>query len=122
MKKCEACGTQMREDARFCPLCGLEQSVAQNTTKELNAIEEERKDALSARILAYGIMSLVFSCTFVLSLVGVICGICAKSSVAVYKSYYGAVEYRSRVGRDLSTAGIIVGAPLCLLLALVLFS
>ncbi len=117
---CRYCGAQIEDTARFCSACGQEQMRAQEDIK-FSSDFEAAKDQLSSQILTWGILSLAFSCTFIFSLIGFIFSFVAKSKVKMYVRQFGQVEYRSRVGRDLSTAGFIVGLILTILASMYLF-
>lgn len=118
---CKNCGAKIDDNARFCSDCGHEQIRVQEDIN-FSSDFEAAKDQLSSQILTWGILSLAFSCTFILSLLGLIFSFVAKGKVKTYVRQFGPVEYRSRVGRDLSTAGLIVGLILSILCALYLFA
>lgn len=71
--------------------------------------EEVRKSDLAGSILTWGILSLAFSCTSLLSLLGFIFSFTVKSRVGEYLRLYGPLEGRASVGRGLGKAGFIVG-------------
>lgn len=79
---------------------------------------EEKKNDLAGSTLKWGILSLAFSTTFFLSLLGFIFSFVAKARAREYVRLFGEVEGRSRVGRDLGTAGFIVGLILTIFSAL----
>ncbi len=119
---CRYCGAHIEDTARFCSACGHE-TVAETVKKPVNpdSARDEAKSRLANQILTWGILSLAFSCTFIFSLLGFIFSFVAKSKVNKYVRQFGQVEYRSRVGRDLSTAGFIVGLILTIFASMYLF-
>ena len=75
---------------------------------------EEKKNDLAGSTLKWGILSLAFSTTC-LCLLGFIFSFIAKAKAREYVNYFGQVEGRARVGRDLGTAGFIVGLVMTIL-------
>lgn len=136
---CKHCGERMNDTDVFCTKCGKPLASAQpsaetpvyqpyqtpqNTQSSYYApsyeapraypsngeqpVDEERS-ALASEILRYGIMSLAFSCTIFLALVGIIFSIVTKNKVATYTELYGPVSWKSKVGKSLGKAGLFAG-------------
>ena len=66
-------------------------------------------------VLVWGILGLSFACTFWLSLLGVIFSAVAKSKAASFYATYGQGSKQVKIGKNLATAGMIVGIICCVL-------
>ena len=114
---CQKCGYEVKEGTKFCPICGQEQMAAQagsakNFSTPIYMAEQdttEKKDSLAGSILTWGILSLAFSVSGCLAILGFIFSFIAKGKVKQYVELYGETEGRASVGKGLSKAGFIVG-------------
>lgn len=127
---CKHCGTQIEDEAKFCPTCGRivekEESVA-NENSAPNYFDSPAPNYFDTPapnyngegyrpqqresgggILALAILSLVFAETFFLSFLGIIFAYIAKSKINSYIIRNGELDAPGKVGRGLSIAGLIV--------------
>ena len=135
---CKHCGSQIDETAKFCTTCGKivereEYAANQNAAPDYfdtpapnyynnpapnyfdtptpnyngEGYRPQQRES-GGGILALAILSLVFAETFFLSFVGLIFGYIAKSKINSYIIRNGELDAPGKVGRGLSTAGIIV--------------
>ena len=132
---CKHCGTQMDDSAKFCPTCGkINES---NSFAEVESPAQDYFDTPTPNyfgnpnpnyfdaptynnysapvekesgggILALAILSLVFAETFFLSFLGIIFAYIARAKINNYIIKYGELDAPGKVGRGLSTAGLIV--------------
>ena len=134
---CPYCNTEVSDIARFCPKCG---KIQEPVTPAVSPVAEPpqvaaptpvtaqpdeasryadwkalRKRQLSYDTLLWGIISLVFSISF-LSLLGFIFSFVAKSKSREYTMLCGGeLEDHARVGHNLATVGFIVGLVMIIL-------
>ncbi len=115
---CKNCGRQLDEGENLCPACGTlnsaEASANANTGIEygLGAVDianEQMKNQMAGQALKWGIISLAFSCSGCLSLLGFIFSFIAKSRALAYERTFGVLEGKARVGRILGKVGFGVG-------------
>lgn len=108
---CKHCGTQLGEASKFCPNCGAAQTSEPAHEPEilLDPSKEMRKDNLAGEVLKWGIMSLAFSSSGLLALLGWIFAGTAKKKVTAYESEFGETTGRARVGKILGKVGLGVG-------------
>lgn len=135
---CKHCGAQLNDNANFCPYCGQAQSTSPQQPQQPQKAQqpqpqfqpaqpqfqqpqqptytmandprwEEKKSQMAGECLKWGILSLAFVVSGCLALLGFIFSFTAKKKVAEYVQYFGQVEGRARVGRDLGKAGFIAG-------------
>ena len=125
---CTFCGNQLADDARFCTKCGapvvednkenaIEAEIL-DASGDYEVIEDAEKSSRASSILTLGILSLAFSVSVFLPLVGIILGFVCKSKVSAFIGDYGDTEGKATVGKHLSTAGIIAGFALSVFLFL----
>ena len=130
---CNNCGTQMSDNQRFCPSCGQFQNAASVQTNPTtyyapmgmqpnHAAAEAKKNSLAGSILTWGILSLVFSDTFFLSLLGFIFSFKVSSLVNEYEQTFGPTTGRARVGKIFGTVGKILGLILTIFATLYFFA
>ena len=74
---------------------------------QTDSADDAERDDLGGVILKFGIMSLAFGLTGLLSLLGLIFACVAKSKVNAYIAKYIETQGRASVGKALSTAGLI---------------
>ena len=113
---CTKCGRQLNGDESFCPVCGTASTAsAVNTPSEANdpfsygAPDEGIKDQMAGEALKWGIMSLAFSASCLLALLGLIFSFTAKRKCEEYQSAFGEREGRARVGHVLGRVGFGLG-------------
>ena len=119
---CRFCGNELPDQANFCTKCGkmiddAEVTQAPAALADLIGDPAQRaqedpfkgeKDELGGSILKYGIMSLAFGCTGLLSLLGLIFACIGKSKVGKYLAKFQETEGKATVGKHLLTAGLWV--------------
>ena len=114
---CKNCGRQLDENENVCPVCGTVNSgetAATAPTLEygynaVNEANEELKNSMAGQALTWGILSLAFSASGCLSLLGFIFSFIAKSKALAYEQTFGVLEGKARVGRILGKVGFGVG-------------
>ena len=135
---CKYCGNELTENANFCPACGQFVSETKQapekpvTTLEAPEFEEivvmpsvekeeennREKKELGNSILTNAILGLVFSCTWILSLLGLIFAIVSKSKVNAYVDKYGETSGPATVGKHLGVAALATSIVMLALLVL----
>lgn len=108
---CKHCGKQLEEAAKFCPDCGAAQASEPAREPEilLDPAKEQRKDNMAGEVLKWGIMSLAFSVSGLLALLGWIFAGTAKRKVEEYEAAFGETTGRAHVGKILGKVGLGVG-------------
>ena len=113
---CKNCGRQLDEGENVCPVCGTVNGgeTATAPTVEygynaVNAANEQMKSEMAGQALKWGILSLAFSASGCLSLLGFIFSFIAKSKALAYQQTFGVLEGKARVGRILGKVGFGVG-------------
>ncbi len=126
---CKNCGRQLDEGENYCPVCGTLNGgeTSANTTGieyDFNAADtanEQMKSAMAGQALKWGIVSLAFSASGCLSLLGFIFSFIAKSKALSYERTFGVLEGRARVGRILGKVGFGLGLGFTIYMALIFF-
>lgn len=124
---CKNCGRQLDEGESYCPVCGtLNNGEAPAGTTALeydfnaaDSANEQLKNQMAGQALKWGIMSLAFSASGCLSLLGFIFSFIAKSKALSYERAFGILEGRARVGRILGKVGFGLGLGMTIYMALV---
>lgn len=113
---CKNCGRQLGEGETLCPVCGTLNSgetaaapTVEYSFGEVNAANDQMKNGMAGQALTWGILSLAFSCSGCLSLLGFIFSFIAKSKALAYERTFGVLEGRAKVGRILGKVGFGVG-------------
>ena len=114
---CKNCGRQLDENENVCPVCGTvnggETAAAASTLEygynAVNEANEQLKSGMAGQALTWGILSLAFSASGCLSLLGFIFSFIAKSKALAYEQTFGVLEGKARVGRILGKVGFGVG-------------
>lgn len=114
---CKNCGRQLDENENVCPVCGTVnggETAATAPTLEygynaVNEANEELKNSMAGQALTWGILSLAFSASGCLSLLGFIFSFIAKSKALAYERTFGILEGKAKVGRILGKVGFGVG-------------
>ena len=114
---CKNCGRQLDEGENVCPVCGTvnggETSAAATTVEysfdAVGEANEQLKNSMAGQALTWGILSLAFSASGCLSLLGFIFSFIAKSKALAYEQTFGILEGKARVGRILGKVGFGLG-------------
>ena len=123
---CKNCGRQLDEGENICPACGTVN--ASETTATPNAgieyavdavdlANERLKDEMAGEALKWGIISLAFSASVCLSLLGFIFSFIAKGKALAYQNVFGVLEGRAKAGRILGKIGFGVGLGMTIYMA-----
>lgn len=123
---CKNCGRQLDENENVCPVCGTVNGGETATAPTLeygydavNEANEQLKNGMAGQALTWGILSLAFSASGCLSLLGFIFSFIAKSKALAYEQTFGVLEGKARVGRILGKVGFGVGLGMTIYMALV---
>ena len=113
---CKNCGRQLDEGENVCPVCGTVNGGETATAPAVeygydavNAANEQLKSEMAGQALTWGILSLAFSASGCLSLLGFIFSFTARKKAREYARLFGQLEGRARVGNILSWAGFGTG-------------
>ena len=114
---CKNCGRQLDENENVCPVCGTVnggETAATASTLEygynaVNEANEQLKNGMAGQALTWGILSLAFSASGCLSLLGFIFSFIAKSKALAYEQTFGVLEGKAKVGRILGKVGFGLG-------------
>lgn len=113
---CRNCGRQLDEGENFCPACGTmnatETPSATTVQYDLNAVDtanERMKEEMAGQAFKWGLMSLIFSGTACLSLLGFIFSFIAKGKAMAYQNVFGELQGRAKAGRILGKIGFGLG-------------
>jgi hypothetical protein len=113
---CKNCGRQLDEGENVCPVCGTVNGGETTATPTLeygynavNEANEQMKSEMGGQALKWGILSLAFSASGCLSLLGFIFSFIAKSKALSYQQTYGMLEGKAKVGRILGKVGFGLG-------------
>ena len=125
---CKNCGRQLDENENVCPVCGTvnggETSTAPTLEYGYNAVNEaneQLKNEMASQSLKWGILSLAFSASGCLSLLGFIFSFIAKSKALAYEQTFGVLEGKARVGRILGKVGFGVGLGMTIYMGFAVF-
>lgn len=122
---CKNCGRQLDENENVCPVCGTvnggETAAAASTLEygynAVNEANEQLKSGMGGQALTWGILSLAFSASGCLSLLGFIFSFIAKSKALAYEQTFGVLEGKARAGRILGKVGFGVGLGMTIYMA-----
>ena len=125
---CKNCGRQLDENENVCPVCGTvnggETATAPTLEYGYNAVaeaNEQLKNGMAGQALTWGILSLAFSASGCLSLLGFIFSFIAKSKALAYEQTFGILEGKARVGRILGKVGFGVGLCMTIYMGFAVF-
>ena len=125
---CKNCGRQLDENENVCPVCGTVNGgeTAKASTLEygydaVNEANEQLKNSMAGQALTWGILSLAFSASGCLSLLGFIFSFIAKSKALAYEQTFGILEGKARVGRILGKVGFGVGLGMTIYMGFAVF-
>jgi hypothetical protein len=82
----------------------------------MNAYSEQQASSVASSALTFGILGVVFACTFILSLLGMIFSCIAMSKAKKYKEMTGTYLGKAGVGRGLGIGGLITSIFMILIL------
>ena len=123
---CKNCGRKLDEGENVCHVCGTVnggETAAASTLEygydTVNETNEQMKSEMAGQALKWGILSLAFSASGFLSLLGFIFSFIAKSKALAYEQAFGVLEGRAKVGRILGKVGFGVGLGMTVYMALV---
>ena len=123
---CKNCGRQLDEGETLCPACGTvnaTEATATAATAEyaINEANEQLKSGMGGQALTWGILSLAFSASGCLSLLGFIFSFIAKSKALAYEQTFGVLEGKARVGRILGKVGFGLGLGMTIYMGIAFF-
>lgn len=78
----------------------------------------QQLESLASSALTMGILSLVFACTFFISFLGIVFGAIGKGKAKQFALLNGLPAGKAKVGSILSTAGLIVGIIMTVILVI----
>ena len=107
---CTKCGRELADTETYCPYCG--QIFSHLDGSPYFVPDDTVKDQMAGQVLTWGILSLAFSASGCLSLLGFIFSFIAKSKALAYEQTFGVLEGKARVGRILGKVGFGLGLGL----------
>ncbi len=123
---CKNCGRQLDEGENICPACGTVNASETTATPnagieyavdDVSAVNERLKDQMAGEALKWGIISLAFSASGCLSLLGFIFSFIAKSRALAYQNVFGVLEGKAKAGRILGKVGFGLGLGMTIYMA-----
>ena len=105
---CTKCGRELADTETYCPYCG--QIFANLDGTPYFVPDDTVKDQMAGNVLTWGILSLAFSASGCLSLLGFIFSFTAKKKAKAYRQVFGELEGRARAGSILGWIGVGVGS------------
>ena len=125
---CKNCGRQLDEGENFCPACGTMNATEtpaattgiEYAVNDTAAVNERLKDEMAGQVFKWGLMSLIFSGTVCLSLLGFIFSFIAKGKASSYETVFGEISGRAKAGRILGKIGFGLGLGMTIFFALYL--
>ena len=114
---CKNCGRQLDEGENLCPACGTMNATEtpaatagiEYAVNDTAAVNERLKDEMAGQAFKWGLLSVIFSGTVCLSLLGFIFSFVAKSKALSYQTVFGELTGRAKAGRILSKVGFGLG-------------
>ena len=104
---CTKCGRELADTETYSPYCG--QIFANLDGTPYFVPDDAMKDQMAGNVLTWGILSLAFSASGCLSLLGFIFSFTARKKAKEYTRLCGELEGRARVGNILGWIGFGVG-------------
>ena len=104
---CTKCGRELSDAETYCPYCGQIFSHLDGSPYEIP--DDTVKDQMAGNVLTWGILSLAFSASGCLPLLGFIFSFTARKKAKEYTRVCGELEGRARVGNILGWVGFGVG-------------
>lgn len=114
---CKNCGRQLDEGENLCPACGTMNATEtpaptagiEYAVNDTAAVNERLKDEMAGQAFKWGLLSVIFSGTVCLSLLGFIFSFVAKSKALSYQTVFGELTGRAKAGRILGKVGFGLG-------------
>ena len=113
---CTKCGRELADTETYCPYCG--QIFSHLDGSPYFVPDDTVKDQMAGNVLTWGILSLAFSLSGCLSLLGFIFSFIAKSRALAYRNVFGVLEGKAKVGRILGKVGFGLGLGYSIFFAL----
>ena len=126
---CKNCGRQLDEGENICPACGTVNASETTATPnagieyavdDVSAVNERLKDQMAGEALKWGIISLAFSASGCLSLLGFIFSFIAKGKALAYQNVFGVLEGKAKVGRILGKVGFGLGLGMTIYIGVII--
>ena len=126
---CTKCGRQLDEGENICPACGTVNASETTATPnagieyavdDVSAVNERLKDQMAGEALKWGIISLAFSASGCLSLLGFIFSFIAKGKALAYQNVFGVLEGKAKVGRILGKVGFGLGLGMTIYIGVII--
>lgn len=129
---CKNCGRQLDEGENLCPACGTVNATetaapTAGITYDLGANSAEDsavdtanqllKDEMAGQTFKWGLMSLIFSASGCLSLLGFIFSFIAKARAVAFERTFGELSGRAKAGRILGKIGFGLGLGMTIYMA-----
>ena len=114
---CSHCGSEIENGARFCQNCGASADATQNEEKMsyepidlTDTLAEKAKDEAAGSALGTGIAAIIFGLIATcLNFIGIILGAIGIGKANAIEAQFGELPPKARVGKILSTVGLISG-------------
>ena len=114
---CSHCGSEIENGARFCQNCGASADATKNEEKMsyepidlTDTIAEKAKDEAAGSALGTGIAAIIFGLIVsLLNFIGIILGAVGIGKANAVEAQFGELPPKARVGKILSTVGLISG-------------
>ena len=108
---CKNCGHSLEDGVSYCPVCGTVNTpqAPDGMSYAYGEPDEQMKNEMAGQALKWGILSLAFSASTCLALLGFIFSFTAKRKAGEYRRMFGALEGRARVGHILGWVGFGLG-------------
>ena len=122
---CKNCGRQLDEGENFCPACGTMNATEtpaatagiEYAVNDTAAVNERLKEEMAGQVFKWGLLSLIFSGTVCLSLLGFIFSFIAKGKASSYETVFGEISGRAKAGRILGKIGFGLGLGMTIYIA-----
>ena len=115
---CTKCGRELANEETYCPYCGTVFSYPDGTPYA--PPDDTVKDQMAGNVLTWGILSLAFSISGCLSLLGFIFSFIAKSRALAYRNVFGVLEGKAKVGRILGKVGFGLGLGMTIYIGVII--
>ncbi len=107
---CKSCGIELPDNIAYCPICGAHTGTrSSDQTFDHSPPIAPFSSVSPVSVLVYGILAMEFSCTVILSFLGIIFGIKSMRRANRYAYDMGGLSGMAKVGRILGKLGFILG-------------